>query len=148
MPAEAVASTATAHCPCGNLRPYADCCGRCHAGVAAETAQKLMRARYSAYVLRLTDYLLATWHPDTRPATLELPGPDQLRWLGLDIRAQQLGAGGRRARVEFFARFREAGGAVQTQHEVSRFVREDGRWFYVDGEFPPPPTPFPVRPAR
>jgi SEC-C motif-containing protein len=135
-------------CPCGNLRAYAECCGRFHAGEIPDTAPQLMRSRYSAYVLRLTDYLLATWHPDTRPEALALPPPEELRWVGLDIRSQRLGGNGRRARVEFIARFREGGGSrVQAQHEVSRFVREDGRWFYVDGEFPAPPTPFTHRPA-
>jgi SEC-C motif-containing protein len=138
-------SVVPTRCACGLLRPYATCCGRFHRGEPPDTAQQLMRSRYSAYVLRLSDYLLQTWHPDTRPATLDLPALEQMRWLGLDIRAQQLGAGGKRARVEFFARFREQGGPVQTQHEVSRFVREDGRWLYVDGEFPAPPTPFPSR---
>ncbi|MBC7656473.1 MAG: hypothetical protein H7147_04775, partial [Frankiaceae bacterium] len=98
-----------------------------------------MRARYGAFVLGLTDFLLASWHPDTRPETLELPGSEQLRWLGLDIRSKQLGASGKRARVEFIARYRENGGPVQTRHEISRFVREDGRWYYVDSEFPRPP---------
>jgi SEC-C motif-containing protein len=68
--------------------------------------------------------------------------------MGLDIRSQKLGGNGRRARVEFIARFREDGGMVQAQHEVSRFVREDGRWYYVDGEFPAPPTPYTHRPAE
>lgn len=136
-------------CPCGNLRAYAECCGRFHAGEVPDTAPQLMRSRYSAFVLRLTDYLLDTWHPDTRPASLELPPPEQLRWVGLDIRSQKLGGNGRRARVEFIARFREGGDSrVQAQHEVSRFVREDGRWYYVDGEFPAPPTPFTHRPAE
>ena len=144
----AIQSASLNHCPCGNLRAYAECCGRFHAGEAADTAPQLMRSRYSAYVLRLTDYLLATWHPDTRPGVLDLPTPEQLRWMGLDIRSQKLGGNGRRARVEFIARFREAGGTVQAQHEVSRFVREDGRWFYVDGEFPAPPTPYTHRPAE
>jgi SEC-C motif-containing protein len=135
-------------CPCGNLRAYTECCGRFHTGEPADTAPQLMRSRYSAYVLRLTDYLLQTWHPDTRPAALELPPPEQLRWVGLDIRSQKLGGNGRRARVEFIARFREGPGKVQAQHEVSRFVREDGRWFYVDGEFPAPPTPFTHRPPQ
>ena len=133
------------HCPCGNLRAYGDCCGRFHSGDGADTPQQLMRSRYGAFVLRLPDYLLATWHPDTRPGTLELPGLEQLRWLGLDIRSQQLGAGGKRARVEFIARYREDGGPVQARHEISRFVREDGRWYYVDSEFPRPPAPFPDR---
>lgn len=133
------------HCPCGNLRPYADCCGRFHSGENADTPQQLMRSRYSAFVLRLPDYLLASWHPDTRPETLELADTDQLRWLGLDIRSKQLGASGLRARVEFIARYRESGGPVQMRHEISRFVREDGRWYYVDSEFPRPPAPFPDR---
>ena len=76
-------------CPCGNLRAYAECCGRFHAGEVPDTAPQLMRSRYSAYVLRLTDYLLATWHPDTRPDVLALPPPEELRWVGLDIRSQR-----------------------------------------------------------
>jgi SEC-C motif domain protein len=136
-------------CPCGNLRAYSECCGRFHSGETADTAPQLMRSRYSAYVLQLTDYLLATWHPDTRPQSLVLPPAEELRWVGLDIRSQKIGGNGRRARVEFIARFREGGGSrVQSQHEVSRFVREDGRWLYVDGEAPAPPTPFTHRPAE
>ena len=147
-PQPALPLVRNATCPCGNLRAYMECCGRFHAGEIPDTAPQLMRSRYSAYVLRLTDYLLATWHPDTRPESLELPPPEELRWVGLDIRSQRLGGNGRRARVEFIARFREGGGSrVQAQHEVSRFVREDGRWLYVDGEFPAPPTPFTHRPA-
>ena len=73
--------------------------GRFHSGEIADTPQQLMRARYGAFVLRLTDFLLASWHPDTRPETLELPSAEQLRWLGLDIRSKQLGASGNRARV-------------------------------------------------
>lgn len=129
------------HCPCGNLRPYADCCGRFHAGDPADSAQKLMRSRYSAYVLRLQDYLLATWHASTRPAELALAESDALRWLGLDIRSQHQSA--ESARIEFIARYRIGDGPVQKQHEIGRFVREDGRWFYRDGEFPPPPAPWP-----
>jgi SEC-C motif-containing protein len=128
------------HCACGNPRAYADCCGRFHAGEPADSAQKLMRSRYCAHVLRLQDYLLATWHPSTRPATLNLPEADALRWLGLDIRSQTESADS--ARVEFIARYRIGGGSVQKQHEISRFQRVDQHWFYVDGEFPPPPPRF------
>lgn len=102
-----------------------------------------MRSRYSAFVLGLADYLLATWHPSTRPPTLELDAGTH--WLGLEVRAHRLldGLGaeagsesGREANatgeVEFVARSRVAGKG-QRLHERSRFVREDGRWFYVDG---------------
>jgi SEC-C motif-containing protein len=91
-----------------------------------------MRSRYSAYVLGLVDYLLHTWHPSTRPAA-ELLAPDAAcRWLGLAIKAER-DLGAERAEVEFVARYQVAGRATRL-HETSRFVREDGRWLYVDGD--------------
>jgi SEC-C motif domain protein len=122
-------------CPCGLPVPYADCCGRYHAGplhLQAPDAEALMRSRYSAFVNGLPDYLLATWHASTRPATLE-PDPPGLRWLGLDVR-RHASQDADHATVEFVARSK-LGGRAQRLHETSRFVREDGRWFYVDGEF-------------
>jgi SEC-C motif-containing protein len=91
-----------------------------------------MRSRYSAYVLGLAPYLLATWHPTTRPATLDLSGEGAVKWLGLDIR-RRAASDAEHACVEFVARWRE-GGRGRRLHETSRFVREDGRWYYVDGE--------------
>ncbi len=89
-----------------------------------------MRSRYSAFVLGLTEYLLATWHPSTRPASMALePGA---HWLGLEIKDHRR-TGADSAEVTFVARFRVAGRAVR-QHERSRFVREGGRWLYVDGD--------------
>lgn len=90
-----------------------------------------MRSRYSAYVLGLHDYLLGTWHASTRPATME-PDPPGLKWLGLEVKAEQK-QDSDRACVEFVARSKLAGRAHRL-HETSRFVREDGRWFYVDGD--------------
>lgn len=123
-------------CPCGGLdasgRPLAlaRCCGPVLAGEPAATAEQLMRSRYSAFVLGQVDHLLATWHARTRPAELVLePGA---KWLGLQVRAQAC-TGPDEAEVEFVARFRLQGRAVR-QHERSRFVREAGRWFYVDGQ--------------
>lgn len=123
-------------CPCGALPalPLADCCGRYHAGplhLLAPTAEALMRSRYSAYVLDLTDYLSATWHASTRPAVFE-PNPPGLKWLGLEVRQHAL-QDAHHASVEFVARSK-LGGRAQRLHETSRFVREDGRWFYVDGD--------------
>ena len=89
-----------------------------------------MRSRYSAYVLGLEDYLLATWHGSTRPAALNLGVEAPEKWLGLEVRAHA--ASDDTATVEFVARCR-VGGRAQRLHEVSRFVREDGRWYYVDG---------------
>lgn len=94
-----------------------------------------MRSRYSAYVLSLRDYLLATWHPDTRPATLDLDDSPGLRWLGLDVK-RHADAGNGSAVVEFVARYKVGGAPAARLHEISRFLRVDGRWLYVDGEFP------------
>lgn len=121
-------------CPCGNRAGYATCCGRLHDGATADSAEQLMRSRYSAYVLKREDYLLASWHPDTRPTTLRLaaqqPPPT---WLGLEVRRQQR-IDDDHALVEFVARYRLGGGRAQRQHETSRFVHVDGRWYYLDGE--------------
>ena len=97
-----------------------------------------MRSRYSAYVLKLADYLLASWHPSTRPGSLDLTEDDGTKWLGLEIKrcAQP---DDHHATVEFVARYRIAGRGHRL-HEISRFVREDARWFYVDGDMEPGTT--------
>lgn len=119
-------------CPCGSGQRYAACCGPLHAGERpAASAEALMRSRYSAYVLKLADYLLATWHPSTRPSELDLAADDS-KWLGLDVKRHEV-QDDDRAMVEFVARYRIAGRGHRL-HELSRFVREEGRWFYVDGE--------------
>ena len=127
-------SLATSPCPCGTALPYARCCGRWHEGpehLQAPTAEALMRSRYSAFVLGLRDYLLATWHPSTRPPTVE-PNEPGLRWLGLDVKRHEV-QGDTHATVGFVARSK-LGGRAHRLHEHSRFVREDGRWYYVDGD--------------
>jgi SEC-C motif-containing protein len=120
-------------CPCGGGRPYAACCGPLHQGEAAVTAGALMRSRYTAYVLRLDAYLLSTWHSSTRPSMLELADAADAatRWLGLTVKAHR--QQGDTAVVEFIARYRIGGASAQRLHETSRFVREDGRWYYLDG---------------
>jgi len=124
---------AHAKCACGSDNDYGTCCGRHHDGLPAPDAATLMRSRYAAYVLGLEDYLLATWHPSTRPATLDLAG-DNIKWLGLKVRQHQTDTPDT-ATVEFVARYK-VGGRAQRLHEISRFVREEGRWYYLDGEFP------------
>jgi SEC-C motif-containing protein len=122
----------TAACPCG-AGDYARCCGVYHAGGVPGTAEQLMRSRYSAYVLGLMDYVLQTWHARTRPPLAELHDDAATKWLGLEIK-KHLPAG-EEATVEFVARYK-IDGRAERLHEISRFVREDGRWFYVDGSFP------------
>jgi SEC-C motif-containing protein len=121
-------------CPCGSGKSLADCCGPWHAGLAlgkhAPTPEALMRSRYSAYVLSRVDYLTATWHPSTAPGDLEL---QPVKWLGLEVRHAQ--ANGDVGVVEFVARCKVSGRA-ERMHELSRFVREHGRWYYIDGQVP------------
>ncbi|MGC3964201.1 MAG: YchJ family metal-binding protein [Rhodocyclaceae bacterium] len=130
MPHTQNTPSAQSPCPCGSGRTYARCCGPIHQGEAATTAEALMRSRYSAYALGLTDYVAATWHASTRPTDI---APDNtVKWIGLKVvRAPQ--AEGNASVVEFIARYKIDGRAYR-MHEISRFVREDGRWFYVDGD--------------
>ncbi len=129
----------SASCPCGRVDAkkravaYADCCGRFvehFNDVPAPDAEHLMRSRYSAFVLERADYLLATWHSSTRPASLDFDSG--AKWLGLEVREHKI-TGADTAEVEFVGRYRLEGRAVRL-HERSRFVCEDGRWFYVDGD--------------
>lgn len=90
-----------------------------------------MRSRYSAFVLGDAAYLLATWHPRTRPPSIDLE--PATRWLGLTVKAAR-DTGADTAEVEFVARYRIGGGSAVRLHERSRFVREDGRWLYLDGD--------------
>ena len=91
-----------------------------------------MRSRYTAYTLQREDYLLATWHSATRPSALGLAEDVPTQWIGLQVkRHEQTDA--EHARVEFVARYKMNGRAYRL-HEISRFVRENEKWFYVDGE--------------
>lgn len=120
-------------CPCGLPADYSACCGRFHAGDAAPDAERLMRSRYSAYVRHLADYLRQTWHPDTRPAELSLdeaPG-QRTQWLGLTVNEHTV-TGTDSAEVRFTARYRIGGGSAVRMTEHSRFLRIDGRWYYLD----------------
>jgi len=124
-------------CPCGSGKTYQACCEPLLSGERqAETAETLMRSRYTAYATRDSGYLLATWHEPTKPECLDLQGIQQPEWVSLDV----LNISGGRAqddegRVEFVAHYRMDGARGQL-HEKSRFQRIDGRWYYVDGEKP------------
>ena len=121
--------TSADRCPCGLPATYATCCGRFHAGADAPTAELLMRARYSAFARGDTAYLERTWHPDTRPRRILL-GRDRT-WVGLDVEGTS--GGGlldQQGTVAFSAHHRDPDGH-HVLHEVSEFVRVDGRWTYV-----------------
>lgn len=125
-------------CPCGRLdakkQPlaYAACCGKyLDGGLNAPDAQSLMRSRYSAFVLENANYLLKTWHNSHRPVSLEFePG---VKWLGLQVQHHAV-IDALHAEVTFVARQRDRTGRAIRLHERSRFVCENGCWYYVDGD--------------
>ncbi|MET3904730.1 YchJ family protein [Paenarthrobacter sp. 4246] len=120
-------------CPCLSGDQYDDCCARFHRGDAdAPTASQLMRSRYSAFVVLDPSYLLRTWHASTRPESMDLDA--DMQWRRLDIVSTSGGGPlDTTGTVEFAAHYR-LDGERGVQREVSRFVREGKRWFYVDGD--------------
>lgn len=128
-----------ARCPCNSGESYGSCCGGYHQGFNDSqaptwpgTAVALMRSRFSAFAVNLPEYLLATWHPDTRPTDLVVD--EAMIWHRLDIiRTESGGPFDSRGVVEFEAHYSLLNHS-SSQHEISEFVREDGRWYYVDGE--------------
>ncbi|MCR8921466.1 YchJ family protein [Dasania sp. GY-MA-18] len=130
-------TTATALCPCGSNKNFADCCQPLLAGEQqAETAEQLMRSRYSAFCQHDVDYLIATHHPSKH----EHDDKEQLRqtlascrWLQLKIvQALQGQADDDSGTVEFIAVYEENKQLFQLC-EKSSFIKEDGRWYYLDG---------------
>ena len=124
----------SAGCPCGSGKTNEACCGGFLGGDSSpQTAEQLMRSRYCGFVHRDDRYLLATWHPDTRPSRVRFD--DQRRWLGLSIRSTLAGeVGDAEGYVEFLARYK-MNGKGHRLHEKSRCIKIDSEWYYVDGEF-------------
>ncbi|MFL1454165.1 YchJ family protein [Marinobacter sp. GN3S48] len=116
-------------CPCGSGEIYHACCQPFHQGSPAPTPEALMRSRYSAFVLRLADYLLETWHSSTRPQSLD---PQQSpEWTSLRI--LDASTRGDTGTVRFRAVYRLGDGWGYLE-ETSGFTKEEGRWFYVSGD--------------
>lgn len=118
-------------CPCSSVL-YAGCCGVFHQGELVQTPEQLLRSRYSAYVYEMSSYILSTWHPKTRPMTVEFD--TSTTWLGLDI-GDQVSLGGERdeTTIAFKAHYLDARGRWELR-ETSHFERRGGRWFYRDGD--------------
>jgi len=124
----------TEACPCGSGRIPASCCGQFIAGRLVDTAEQLMRSRYTAYVFGDEKYLLKSWHKKTRPEALNLDQQEPLKWIGLKVLNHTIDPGNPdKASVEFVARYK-VNGKAEKIHEFSRFLKQDGRWYYVDGE--------------
>ncbi len=125
--------TAQPACPCSSGLALRNCCAPFISGtLQAPTAQALMRSRYTAYTTNNEAYLRTTWDERTLPAEA-LVHTEKTQWLGLEIKAHE--EQGNTASVEFVARYK-IGGRAHRLHEISRFSRYDGKWFYVDGIFP------------
>jgi SEC-C motif domain protein len=134
VPFDPDATFETEPCPCGTGQAYISCCGRyLERGEFPDTAERLMRSRYTAFVHNREDYLLASWHASTRPNELTLHIAPPTQWLGLKVlRSERGGEHDSEGVVEFVARFK-VNGRAERLHETSRFVREGGLWFYLDG---------------
>lgn len=118
-------------CPCGSGERFDGCCGPLLRGQPAPSAERLMRSRYTAFVVGDARYLAETWHPGTRPDDLELD-PSQ-RWSGLEILAAEAGGPDDAKDVVEFRAHWAHGREHGALHERSRFVRQGGRWWYLDG---------------
>lgn len=129
-------------CPCGSALDYNACCGPYIAGSKyTPTPGKLMRSRFSAYVKHDIDYLIATWHPDCDAEQWRCAIGDSFEyteWLSLTLVEEKTGTDANEGFVEFIARFIDGNGATQAMHELSRFLRLEQRWYYIDGTKPQP----------
>ncbi len=126
-------------CPCDSGKPFAQCCQPyLNNTTAAPTAEALMRSRYTAYTHHNRAYLLATWHPDHRPADFN---PEPLRWLGLKILHTHRGtATDNNGTVHFIARYKGEHGRAYKLEEHSEFIKQDGHWYYCRALALPPAT--------
>lgn len=120
------------NCPCGSEKTFAQCCSTYLNGSGkAETAEQLMRSRYCAYLQENESYLKNTWHPETRPNSIEFE--PAIKWIRLRIKNTEKGSSNDdQGIVEFIATYKNKGKAFHL-HEISRFVRSDGEWAYMNG---------------
>lgn len=129
-------------CPCGNNKPYESCCQPIHQQPQLATkAVQLMRARYTAHVLQLVDFIVATHHPSTKHE-IDLAGLLQwiktTKWLQLEVKGgQKGGATDTNGKVRFLAHYEDQKGKKHTHHELSTFQKEGNQWYFVKGETPP-----------
>ena len=134
MAQKKISISKSAKCPCGSGLKYSACCGPfIKQSKHALIAEALMRSRYTSYVIKNEEYLLSTWHHSTRPESLNLDG-DVAQWLRLSILNTDAGTeNDMEGMVEFNAEFK-VNEQKQSLHEISRFIKEDDHWYYVDGD--------------
>lgn len=119
-------------CPCGSAQNYSDCCGKIHSGrEAAQDAEALMRARYSAFALQNIDFIYNTFHPTTRRFQNKkeiATWAQACKWIHLEIIRSTVNT------VEFKAHYLDEEGQPHIHHEKSTFKMLNKQWFYVDGK--------------
>lgn len=126
--------TSESSCPCGKDEIFSNCCEPFLLGdTFPDTAEQLMRSRYSAYATFNLDYVKNTWHPSTLPTELRLV-PEQV-WVGLKIKHTEAGTANDKTGIVAFEAKSKRGGKAHKMKEVSRFEKLDGRWFYVSGDY-------------
>ncbi|MDG4813023.1 YchJ family metal-binding protein [Hydrogenovibrio sp. 3SP14C1] len=121
-------------CPCGSKKTYAECCEPFHLGQTfPQSAERLMRTRYSAYVMKLEQYLINTWAESTRPNQIEFE--ENIHWLRLRIVKTKQGHAEDQKGMVFFKAFYEVDGEKGMMTEKSQFIRDEaGHWAYLSGE--------------
>jgi SEC-C motif domain protein len=125
-------------CPCHSGKAYCECCKFYHTGKLPENALALMRSRYAAYALQLTDYILRTTHPANPGYSSDkehwkkeiLKNYKHTDFYGLKI--VDFIDGPIEAYVTFTAYLKEKG-RDRSFTERSRFLNVDGRWLYESG---------------
>ncbi len=121
-------------CLCGSKISQVNCCAVFHSGAKiAPTAEALMRSRFTAYALQNEIYLLETWDDSKRPNSVDFSKEGDVEWIGLTIISKKKGAEkDRKGIVEFKARYR-LDDDEYVMNEISRFVKKQGKWLYLDG---------------
>ncbi|CAH0539415.1 YchJ family metal-binding protein [Vibrio marisflavi] len=125
-------------CPCGSSLPYSSCCEPIHNDHSkASTPEQLMRSRYSAHVLGLVEFVVQTYHPDcnAKAQTQQIAESVNSNWIRLNVVSSEEGIQEDEGFVTFQAFLSDNGQELCLQ-ERSRFIREDGLWYYIDGTFP------------
>lgn len=121
------------NCYCGNTVSFQDCCEPYIKGIKnAPTAETLMRSRYSAFATGAADYLVNTTHISKRKYHNKrdiLAWSQANKWLKLEVLAST------ETTVTFKAHYLDENLKAQVHYEHSTFKLENGKWFYVDGEF-------------
>ncbi|MDD1792876.1 SEC-C domain-containing protein [Enterovibrio sp. ZSDZ42] len=142
MTAKLSTFSTTAPCPCASQKPYGDCCEPIHLEHSkADHPEKLMRARYSAHVVGLVDFVVDTYHTSCHAEAHRdaIASSVKSKWQMLQVLSSSVDDSGRQGFVEFKAHYVE-NGTPYCLHEKSRFVAEDrdgeSYWYYIDGEYP------------